>query len=51
MESHPQPLSSEDLLALEQQRQEDEPEEVSIVEPKGVTSKILSEVFCYFETG
>jgi hypothetical protein len=27
------------------------PEEVSIVEPKGLTSKILSEVFRYFEAG
>jgi hypothetical protein len=50
-ESHSQPLSNEDLLALEKQRQEDVPEEVSIVKPKGVTSKILSEVLCYFEAG
>jgi hypothetical protein len=48
MESHSQPLSNEDLLALEEQRQ-DVPDEVSIIEPKGLTSKILSEVFCYFE--
>jgi hypothetical protein len=34
MESHSQPLSNEDLLTLEEQRQEDVPEEVSIVEPK-----------------
>jgi hypothetical protein len=24
---------------------------VSITEPKGLTSKIISEVFCYFEAG
>jgi hypothetical protein len=43
MESHSQPLSNEE------QRQEDVPEEVSIIEPQGLTSKILSEVFCYIK--
>jgi hypothetical protein len=49
--SHSQSLSNEDILALEQQRKEDVPEEVSITQPKGLTSKNLSEVFCYFEVG
>jgi aspartate carbamoyltransferase regulatory subunit len=41
MESHSQPFNNEDLLALEGQRQEEDvPEEVSIVEPKGLTFKI-----------
>jgi aspartate carbamoyltransferase regulatory subunit len=49
MEFHSQPFSNEDLMALEEQRQdEDVPEEVSIIEPKDLTSKILSEVFHYF---
>jgi hypothetical protein len=51
MEFHSQPLSSEDLLALEEQGQDDVPQEVSFVEPKGLTSKILSEVFPYFKAG
>jgi hypothetical protein len=46
MESRSQPFCNE-----EQRQEEDVPEEVSIVEPKGLTSKILSEVFHYFEAG
>lgn len=45
---HSQPLSSEDLLVLEEHRQ-DVAKEASIIEPKGLTSKIISEVFCYFK--
>jgi hypothetical protein len=52
MESHSQPLSNEDLLALEEQRQEEDvSEDVAIGDPKGLTSRILSEVFRYFEAG
>jgi hypothetical protein len=50
MEFHSQPLSNKELLALDEHRQ-DVPEEVSIIELQGLTSKILSEVFCYFEAG
>jgi hypothetical protein len=40
MESPSQPLSNEDLLALEEQRQQDVPEEVSITEPRGLTHSL-----------
>jgi hypothetical protein len=48
-ESHSQPLSNEDFLALEDLRQVDVTEEVFTVDPKGLTSKIISEAFHYFE--
>lgn len=52
MESHSQPLSNEDLLALEEQRKEEDVlEEVASGDPKGLTSRILSEVSRYFEAG
>jgi hypothetical protein len=39
-------------MALEEHRQEEDgAEEVSIIEPKGLTSKIISEVLCYVEAG
>jgi hypothetical protein len=39
-------------LAHEKHRQEEEvAEEVSIIDPKRVTSKVISEVFHYFEAG
>lgn len=52
MESYSQPVNSEDLLVLEGQKQEENvPKEVFIIKPKGLTSKILPEVFRYFEAG
>lgn len=50
IEAHSQPLCDEDLLSLEEQ-EEVVPEEVSIVEPKGLTSKVLAETFRHFEAG
>jgi hypothetical protein len=50
VESHSQPLINEDLLALEENREyEDMSEEVSIPEPEGLTTKIISEAICHFE--
>jgi hypothetical protein len=52
VETHSQPLSNEDLLALEQNREDEEmSEEVSIPEPEGLTTKILSEAIRHFEMG
>jgi hypothetical protein len=50
MGSHSQPLSSEYFWHLKN-RQEDVPQEVPIIEPKGLTSKIPYKVFCYFKAG
>jgi hypothetical protein len=52
VESHSQPLSNEDLLALEENREDKEmSEEVTIPEPGGLTTKILSEAIRHFEMG
>jgi hypothetical protein len=55
MGSHSQPLSNEDLLAFEEQRQEEDvPEVVYIIEAQGLTSKfslkssIISKLACLF---
>jgi hypothetical protein len=52
VEPHSQPLSNDDLLALEANREdEDVSEEVSIPEPEGLTTKIISEAIRHFEMG